>query len=145
MGSRFRVGNGKNIKIWQLHWLPIKHPPLVTSPIIQSMEDATVDCLIDENTGKWDAEMLEGVLIPTKAELAKKIPFARSQTEDSLIQPFTANGQYNCKFGYLFLKDLEIRAEEGTQSNLDKQIQKSIWSLDVPNKYKNIQIGRAHV
>ena len=49
------------------------------------MEDATVDCLIDENTGKWDAEMLEGVLIPTEAELAKKIPFARSQTEDSLI------------------------------------------------------------
>ena len=49
MGSRFRVGNGKNIKIWQHHWLPIKHPPLVTSPIIESMEDATVDCLIDEN------------------------------------------------------------------------------------------------
>ena len=63
---------------------------------------------------------------------------AQSQTEDSLIWPFTANGQYNCKFGYFFLKDLETKAEEGTQLDLDKQIWKSIWSLDVPNKYKNI-------
>uniref|UniRef100_A0A7N2QZK1 RNase H type-1 domain-containing protein n=1 Tax=Quercus lobata TaxID=97700 RepID=A0A7N2QZK1_QUELO len=59
MGARFRVGNGKSIKIWQHHWLPIKHPPLVSSPIIESMENATVDYLIDDNTGKWNAEMLE--------------------------------------------------------------------------------------
>ena len=121
MGARFRVGNGKNIKIWQHHWLPIKHPPLVTSPIIKSMEDTTVDCLIDETTGNWDAEMLKGVLIPAKAELAKKIPFARSQTEDFLFWPFTANGQYNCKYRYLFLKDLETEVEEGTQQDLDKK------------------------
>ena len=76
LGSRFRVGNGKTIKIWQHHWLPIKHPTLVTSPIIESMEDATIDCLIDENTGKWDAATLEGVLIPVEVEL--KIPLARS-------------------------------------------------------------------
>ena len=104
MGARFRVGNGKNIKIWQHHWLPIKHPPLVTSPIIESMEDATVDCLIDETTENWDAEMLEGVLIPAEAELAKKIPLARSQTEDFLFWPFTTDGQYNCKIGYCFSK-----------------------------------------
>ena len=76
MGARFRVGNGKNIKKWQHHWLPIKHPPLVTSPIIESMEDATVNYLIDETTRNWDAKMLEGVLIPAEAELAKKIPLA---------------------------------------------------------------------
>ncbi|XP_075645259.1 uncharacterized protein LOC142616262 [Castanea sativa] len=33
---------------------------------------------------------------------------------------------------------METGAEEGSQSNLDKQIWKSIWSLDVPNKYKNL-------
>ena len=138
MGARFRVGNGKNIKIWQHHWLSIKHPPLVTSPIIESMEDATVDCLIDKTPGNWDAEMLEGVLIPAEAEVAKKIPLARSQTEDSLFWPFMADGQYNCKSGYHFLKELETGVEEGTQLELDKKFWKSIWSLDVPNKYTNI-------
>ena len=77
MGARFRVGNGKNIKIWQHYWLPIKHPPLVSSPIIESMEDATVDCLIDNNMGKWDAEMLKGVLILAEAELVQRIPLPR--------------------------------------------------------------------
>ena len=56
------------------------------------MENATVDCLIDENTGKWDAEMLEGILILAEAKLAKKIPLPRSQTEDVLYWPFTATG-----------------------------------------------------
>ena len=138
MGARFKMGNGKNIKIWQHHWLPIKHPPLVSSPIIESMKDAMVDCLIDNNTGKWDAEMLKGALILAEAELAQRMPLHQCQTEDALYWPFTADGQYNCKFGYRFLKELETGVEEGTQSELDKKFWKSIWSLDVPNKYKNI-------
>ena len=77
MGARFRVDNGKNIKIWQHHWLLIKHPPLSSFPIIESMEDATVNCLIDNNMGKWDAEMLNGVLIPAEAELVQRIPLSR--------------------------------------------------------------------
>ena len=138
MGSRFRVGNGKNIKIWQHHWLPIKHPPLVTSPIIESMEDATVDCLIDEDTRKWDVEMVDGILVPAEAALVKKIPLARSPTEYSLFWPFTANGQYNCKSGYRFLKELEAGAVEESQPDLARQLWKSIWSLEVLNKYKNM-------
>lgn len=49
-GSRWRVGDGREIKIWQHHWLPIKHPTVVASPIIETMEDATVDMLIDPLT-----------------------------------------------------------------------------------------------
>ena len=138
MGARFRVGNGKNIKIWQHYWLPIKHPPLVSSPIIESMEDATVDCLIDNNTGKWDAEMLKGVLILAEAELVQRIPLPRCQTEDTLYWPFTADGQYNCKSGYKFLKDLEENSEDGSHSEVDKNLWKNIWSLHVPNKYNNL-------
>ncbi|XP_075645493.1 uncharacterized protein LOC142616549 [Castanea sativa] len=138
MGARFRVGNEKSIKIWQHHWLPIKHPPLISSPIIESMEDATVDCLIDNNMGKWDAEMLIGVLIPAEAELARGKPLPRCQIEDVLYWPFTANGQYNCKSGCKFLKDLEEKSEDGTHSKVDKKFWKSIWSLEVPKKYKNL-------
>ena len=125
MGARFRVGKGKNIKIWQHHWLPIKHPPLVSSPIIESMEDATVDCLIDNNTGKWDAEMLKGVLILAEAELVQRIPLPRCQTDDTLYWPFTADGQYNCKSGYKFLKDLEENSEDGSHLEVDKNLWKT--------------------
>ena len=46
-GSCWWIGNGKLVKTWQHSWLPIKHPPLVQSPIIESLEDATVDVLIE--------------------------------------------------------------------------------------------------
>ena len=102
------------------------------------MENATVNCLIDENTGKWDAEMLEGVLIPAEAEIAKKIPLPRSQIKDILYCPFTASGQYNCESGYKFLKDFEMDSEVSIQPEVDKKFWKSIWSLEFPNKFKNL-------
>ena len=49
-GACWRVGNGKSIKIWQHHWLPQKHPTKVLSLIMETMEEAIVDCLIDEGT-----------------------------------------------------------------------------------------------
>ena len=138
MGARFRVGNGRSIKIWQHHWLPIKHPPLISSPIIESMEDATVDSLIDNNTENWDAEMLKGVLVPAEAELALRIPLPRSQTEDVLFWPFTTNDQCNCKSGYKFLKGLEENSDVSTHTEVDRKLWKKMWSLEVPNKYKNL-------
>ena len=54
--------------------------------------------------------MLEGILVPAKATIAKKIPLAQSPTKDFLFWPFTTNGQYNCKLGYRFLKDLEVES-----------------------------------
>ena len=49
-GSRWRVGDGRKIKIWQHHWLPIKHPTTITSPVIDTLEEATVDVLINPQT-----------------------------------------------------------------------------------------------
>ena len=40
-GARWCIGNGKSVKIWQHHWLPRKHPPLLSSPSIPSLEEAT--------------------------------------------------------------------------------------------------------
>ena len=46
-GARWRIGNEKLVKIWQSHWLPRKHPLLVSSPMIASLEEATIDMLIN--------------------------------------------------------------------------------------------------
>ena len=32
---------------WHHHWLPIKYPPMVSSPIMDSLEELTVEELID--------------------------------------------------------------------------------------------------
>lgn len=63
-GSCWWIGNGKSVKIWQNHWLPRKHPPLVFSPTFSSMEDATMDILIDTLTRKWNHGLIDGIFFP---------------------------------------------------------------------------------
>ena len=60
------------MKIWQHYWLPIKHPPMIQSSMIDSMEVATVYFLIDAETRKWNTNLLVISLLPKKLEKKKK-------------------------------------------------------------------------
>ena len=41
-GARWRIRNGKLVRIWQSRWLPRKQPPWVSSPMIASLEEVTI-------------------------------------------------------------------------------------------------------
>ncbi|KAK7860406.1 hypothetical protein CFP56_039788 [Quercus suber] len=56
------------------------------------MEEATVDCLIDEGTRMWNIAMIDGIFAPQEAEEIKNIPLARKDTEDSLFWPLEKDG-----------------------------------------------------
>ena len=43
------------------------------------MEEATVDCLIDEGAKTWNAVMVDGIFAPQEAEEIKNIPLARKR------------------------------------------------------------------
>ena len=75
-GARWRVGNGKKIRVWQDHWLPRKHPPLLSICPLADFEDSTVDILIDPQTRQWNVEMVEGLFNEEEAELIKQIPLS---------------------------------------------------------------------
>lgn len=49
-GARWRVGNGESINIWQHHWLPRKHPPLVVLYMVEYRENQMVASLINSST-----------------------------------------------------------------------------------------------
>ena len=71
------------------------------------MEEATMDCLIDEQTRTWNADMVDEIFAPQEAKEIKKIPLAREATEDSLFWPLAQDGKFNYKLGYQFLKEAE--------------------------------------
>lgn len=73
-----------------------------------------------------------------KLNLQRKFHKPEAKMMTLYFSLFSTYGQYNCKSGYRFLKDLKARSDEDTQLDLEKKFQKSIWSLEVPNKYKNI-------
>ena len=58
--------------------------------------------------------------------------------EDSLYWPFTHNGVYNSKFGYQFRKAEEALNEATKHVASDKALWKGVWSLQIPNKMRNL-------
>lgn len=78
-GAFQRVGDGRSIKIWQHRWLFINHSPKITSPILESMEEAIIDCLINPDTRSWNREMINGIFIPLEVDLIKKIHLSKMQ------------------------------------------------------------------
>ena len=82
--------------------------------------------------------MIDGLFSPQEAELIKSIPLSRCAAEDTLFWPFTSNGVYSSKSRYRFLK-AETQAErDDEQMEHDRILWRTIWSLQVPNKIKNL-------
>ena len=84
-GVRWRVGDGKSIKIWQDYWLPRKHSPQVLSYPLESMENASVSALIIAGTRRWNEEMIDGIFAPEEAAMIKNIPLGNAESEDVLM------------------------------------------------------------
>lgn len=49
---------------------------------------------------EWDEDVLESILTPEDAELAKTIRLSRYASQDDLIWPYTTNSEYAAKSGY---------------------------------------------
>ena len=76
--------------------------------MVETMEETTVDYLIDEGTRTWNAAMVDGIFAPQEAEEIKNIMLARKDTEDTLYWPWEHDGRYSCKTRYWFLKEDEV-------------------------------------
>lgn len=48
------------------------------------MCDAIVDSLIDNETRQWNDAMLDGLFVPSEAEVIRNVPLARVEADDSL-------------------------------------------------------------
>ena len=49
-GKYWRVGDGESIKVWDDPWLPSLEHPRILSPVIDGLQEAIVDCLINPTT-----------------------------------------------------------------------------------------------
>ena len=137
-GCRWRIGNGKAVSIWQDQWLPRKNMPQVLSPNVETLAGAKVEILIEENTRQWNYGLIDGIFTLEEVNLIKSIPLSRCEAKDTLFWPFTSNGIYTSKSGYRFLKSKELTEIDEEQRVHDIELWQIIWSLQVPNKIKNL-------
>ena len=97
-----------------------------------------MDLLIDPNKRQWITEVVDGIFVPDEAEMIMSMPLARGAAEDIQFWPYLSDGNYNCKFGYRFLKvepDLEVAQQFSSQ---EKHLWTALWALNVPQRLKNL-------
>ena len=137
-GARWRVGNGKSIKIWDDPWLPSLEHPRILSLVIDGLQEATVDCLINPTPRSWDRDALLGYFAPMEIDLILKIPLSPTTVEDKLIWPHVPNGVYTVRSRYRFLvkEKFDPTSPPFSQSEAPS-VWDHIWRLLVPNKVKN--------
>ena len=99
------MGDGKQIKIWGDNWLPTKNQPRVTSPMIFGQQNSAVEVLVNQATRCWREEVIDHCFNATEAEVIKSIPLSSHAQWDTLVWPFTPNGQYTVNSGYRFLSE----------------------------------------
>ena len=98
-GAIWRVGDGRNIDIWDHNWLPEPGRSRVVSPKIDEGLNRVCD-LFYPNTKIWNWEVLQNSFYPWEAEAIRNIYVSEMCNTDCLVWPKTADGCYSVKFTY---------------------------------------------
>ncbi|XP_042972967.1 uncharacterized protein LOC122304769 [Carya illinoinensis] len=105
-GSIWRIGNGKETKIWKDKWLPQPSCFMVQGHGLINDEEAMVAELINENTKQWDREKILRLLGPSNAAVIQKIHVSTSGARDRLVWLGTKDGGFTVRSGYHLQKEL---------------------------------------
>lgn len=97
-GSRWRIGNGKEVKVYGSNWIP---RPSTFRPV--SAPTMTLDTTVAElmdNEQQWNEKLICDHFRVEDAEAISQIPLPRRPKKDQLIWHYDKRGQYSLKSGY---------------------------------------------
>ncbi|PKA57483.1 putative mitochondrial protein [Apostasia shenzhenica] len=84
-GTRWRIGNGKKMKIFKDQWLPKVHSSKSITRPPQEQEELTVAERMDTN-GEWNWARIQNTLWPIAHDTIKMIKAAFNEKEGILIK-----------------------------------------------------------
>ena len=102
-GLRWRVGNGRDIRVWKDPWIPKLGNFLPKHVPDDNAEDTRVNELIEEDTKKWNIEKINEMFPANVAEMIQGIPIGNLNAEDILVWHQEENGVYSVRSGYRML------------------------------------------
>ena len=101
MGSRWVIGNGRRVHIWNDKWIPMANMYKVISPKVQiSRRGGMVSCLLDEESKGWNVDLIRTTFLPHEAEVILGIPISSVAPEDSQVWAKTPNGTFTVNSAY---------------------------------------------
>ena len=118
-GSRWRVGNGKLIHIWEDKWLPTPTTYRVCSPPRLFNDFPMVSSLIDEDTRCWKTDIVRSLFLPFEAQTILNIPLSFNLPEDTIGWIGNNRGVFSIKSVYYVALALVDPSVEVKSSNGD--------------------------
>ena len=121
-GSRWVVGDGRSIEIWNAIWLPSSESIKVITTRIAMGLGEKVAFLISHEKGEWRTKLIKHTFLPHKAKELLSIPLSLLNPADSLVWDKTPNGCFTVKSAYrttmnALLKRKEVRKHLSVWTN----------------------------
>ena len=114
-GIKWRVGNGRNIRIWEDKLLPSTPTHRMASPRLFLHPDTLVGQLIDQENIIWKSDVLAALFLPYEIDIIQSIPLSSCLLEDKLVW---ANGKFNVCNAYAIATRLSLHPNRGASSNM---------------------------
>ena len=137
-GTRWSVGNGRLIHIWDDKWLLNPTTYKVISPSHHFEDFPMVSSFIDLVTRWWQPGVVCALILPFEADSIFKIPLCYNLPEDKLIWMGNKRGDFTVKSAYFIaVKILDTRVEgECSFGDPNARVWRKIGSLKLPEKIK---------
>ena len=134
-GMKWRVGNGRSIKVFKDQWLPYEGSGRVLSPPLEHDLNLKVADLMDHELHYWNSDLVNNIFLPSEAKMILAIPLSLMDTPDRLFWPMNSSGVYSVKSGYKLLRAcVEPVSPSSSDQSGNRDVWKQIWKLHVPNR-----------
>ncbi|CAN1794473.1 Putative ribonuclease H protein At1g65750 [Linum perenne] len=140
-GFRWRIGNGRRIKVWSDPWLKEDGRRHIISPVRPGLEDLRVMDLWIPGTKCWDEELLEDLFIPDDVEAILRLTPTSNNDEDTMIWQVSTDGTYSVKSAYKEVMERVFDREQLKTQGAWKQL----WDIKLPPKTLHFtwRVGRS--
>lgn len=136
-GAWWKVGDGKNISIWQHCWLPSAGGGCVLTPQ-HDHSLQMVSGLFFPRSKSWNEELIDLNFYHWEAEVIEGIPVSQTVDLDTLVWPLSSNGVYSVWSAYRLFVELNRQHLPSSSSlELGKGLWKGIWRLRAPQKVRH--------
>ncbi|KAG2293266.1 hypothetical protein Bca52824_039935 [Brassica carinata] len=146
-GSKWIVGNGKDIRVWEDNWIKTKPSSPASGPGSISHPDLRVNDLLLGTEHEWNIQLVTDILNQADANYALSIRPSKTGNPDTLVWSYTKDGNYSVKTGYHLQCQMEDQDSQIDQVTIPEEVRKccsNIWKLKIPPRLKTFWWRVAH-
>ncbi|CAN1837440.1 Putative ribonuclease H protein At1g65750 [Linum perenne] len=133
-GFRWKIGDGRNVKVWDDPWLREDADRFVRSGQEEGLERWCVKDLTRLDGGGWDEEVIDVLFDERDANAIMRVRPPTDGVEDRKLWHFSKNGEYSVRSAYRLAADCEAEVEELRPNGEWRRL----WQMEVPPKMRHL-------